>query len=194
MHKHRTSGFGIFLLLLLCARSVSGGEVGSRLENFQLRDISGKTRSLQSYSGKIVALVFWSFKCPVSLAYNDRVEKLQKKYAGREVAVLGVSSGAGDNADEVQANAANLKIQFPILLDSEGMLADKLGATHTPEVFILDGSSVVRYKGAFDNNKKPGESGRAAYAEDAIDAILAGSSVPISETRPFGCSIKQRVQ
>ena len=179
---------------MLCVGAAAGFEVGSKLEDFQLKDASGAIRSMESYSGKILVFVFWSFKCPVSLAYDDRVEKLQAKYAGKGVVVLGVASGANDNADETRANAANLKIQFPILLDTDGDLVEKLGATHTPDVFILDRAAVLRYKGALDNNKKPGESGRIAYADDAIDAILAGRAAPVSETRPFGCSIKRRTQ
>jgi peroxiredoxin len=180
--------------LILCSAPVFGYEIGSKLPSFQLKDASGASRSLESYSGKILVLVFWSFKCPVSLAYDDRVEKLQAKYADKNVAVLGVASGANDNADEIRANAANLKIQFPILLDSEGDLAEKLGATHTPDVYILDRDGTLRYRGAFDNNKKLGENGRVAYVEDAVDAILGGRAIPISEMRPFGCSIKRRNQ
>jgi peroxiredoxin len=183
---------GNLLLFILCAPAVSGSEIGSKLADFQLKDASGAGRSLESYSGKIVILVFWSFKCPVSLAYDDRVEKLQAKYSDKSVVVLGVASGANDNADEIRANAANRKIQFPILLDSEGDLAEKLGATHTPDIFILDRENILRYRGALDNNKKPGENGRIGYVEDAIDSILSGRAIPISETRPFGCSIKRR--
>jgi peroxiredoxin len=180
--------------MMLCTGAIAGSEVGSKLQNFQLKDASGASRSLESYSGKILVFVFWSFKCPVSLAYDDRVEKLQAKYADKGVAVLAVASGANDNAEEIKANAANLKIKFPVLLDTDGDLAEKLGATHTPDVFILDREAVLRYRGALDNNKKHGESGRVAYAEDAIDAILVGRSAPVSETRPFGCSIKRRVE
>jgi peroxiredoxin len=185
---------GSLLWLILCAASVSGSDIGSRLPGFQLKDASGTSRSLESYSGKIVVLVFWSCKCPVSLTYDERVEKLQAKYSDKSIVVLGVDSNANDNADEIRANAANLKIQFPILLDSEGDVSEKLGATHTPDFFVLDRESVLRYRGALDNNKKVGENGRIAYVEDAIDAILSGRAIPVSETRPFGCSIKRRNQ
>jgi peroxiredoxin len=181
-------------LTMLWADSVTCAEIGDKISEFQLRDVSGATGSLKSYSGKIVVFIFWSFKCPVSLAYNERVEKLQTKYADREVAVIGIASGANDNADELQANATNLKITFPILLDSDGSLADNLGATHTPEVAIIDKDSVLRYRGPLDNNKKPGENDRTAYADDAIDAILSGSVVHVQGIRPFGCSIKRRTK
>jgi peroxiredoxin len=190
MNKYKLALLSAMIGVFLCSGYVAGAEIGSNLESALLRDLSGAPRSLLSYSGKIVILVFWSFKCPVSLEYNDRVEKLLKKYSEKGVAVIGVAP-MNNSADEIRMNAENLKIQYPIMMDSEGYLVEKLGATHTPEVFILDGSSVLRYRGALDNNKKIGESGRVAYAEDAIDSIIAGRAIATTETRPFGCSIKR---
>ncbi len=81
-------------------------------------------------------------------------------------------------------------MKVPVLLDSEGSVAEKLGATHTPSAFVLDGGAVLRYKGALDNNKKSGENGRIPYVTDALDSILSGRAVSVPETRPVGCSIK----
>jgi peroxiredoxin len=166
-------------------------EVGSRVEDFKLQDAYGTTQSLQSYSGRVVILFFWSFKCPVSLAYSDRLEDLQKKYRNRGVVVLAVAP-ANETPEEIRANTANLKITTPVLLDSEGELAGKLGASHTPSVFLLDEKSILRYKGAPDNNKLPGDRGRIAYIDDATEALLNGNPIRVAETKPFGCNIKRR--
>jgi len=182
------------VLACLTLASALAGEpgIGARVGNLQLPDVSGQVHSLQSYAGRIVVLVFWSFKCPVSLSYDGRMTALGHKYAGKQVSVLAVASGANETPEEIRANVANLKIGMPVLLDSDGELAEKLGASHTPSVFILDGDGVVRYKGALDNNKKPGESGRIAYVEDALDALISGAAVALPETKAFGCSIKRR--
>jgi peroxiredoxin len=193
MHKYTIAWLSIIIWAVICSGYAAGTEIGSKLESFQLRDLSGETRSLKSYSGKIVVLVFWSFKCPVSLESNDRVEKLLKKYSEKGVAVFGVAP-MEISTDEIRMNVENLKIQYPIMMDSDGYLTEKLGATHTPEAFILDGSSVLRYRGALDNNKKIGENGRIAYVEEAVDAIIAGRIIATPETRPFGCSIKRRTR
>lgn len=63
-------------------------DIGSQIANFQLSDTSEKTHSLNAYSGNVVVLVFWSFKCPVSLAYIDRIEEIRSKYEGKKVVVL----------------------------------------------------------------------------------------------------------
>jgi peroxiredoxin len=186
----------IIILLLWIGMALSSlqsaypADIGSKIDNFQLPDTEGTIHSFSSYSGKIVALVFWSFKCPVSLFYNERLNALKDKYRNSEVAVLGVDSAANETQAEIFANRDNLNITTPILLDLEGNLAEKVGATRTPSVFVIDGNMILRYRGALDNNRKEGEKGRIAYAEDAIDALIAGRAVPALETRPLGCSIR----
>jgi peroxiredoxin len=165
-------------------------DIGSRIGSFQLPDALGEMRTLRSFSGKAVAIVFWSYKCPVALAYIQRVEELRKKYEGKGVSVFTIAAGANETPAEIRANITNLKISVPVLLDSEGNVAERLGATHSPSVFIVDGEGVLRYKGALDNNKRPGESGRISYAEDALDSILSGREIRVADTRPFGCGLK----
>jgi peroxiredoxin len=180
-------------LLWACALSAPyacAADIGSKIPNFQLPDASGEIRSLRSFSGKAVAIVFWSYKCPVALAYVDRVEDLRKKYQGKGVQVFAIVAGTNESPAEIRANIANLKISIPVLLDSEGNVAERLGATHSPSVFIVDGEEILRYKGALDNNKRPGEGGRISYIDDALDSILSGRDVALSETHPFGCGIR----
>jgi peroxiredoxin len=159
----------MFLLALMLVMQVSAS----------LTDTSGKVHNLSDYSGKTVVLAFWSFKCPVSLAYDERLAALQGRYGARGVIVLGVASNSNESAAEIRRNAANLNIGFPILLDEGATLADRLGATHTPSVFILDGKGVVRYKGG------------VTQGEEALDAIVAGRAVNTPETRPSGCTIRR---
>jgi peroxiredoxin len=184
--------FGVPLLLWLMMHAAAAAEIGSKVGNFQLPDITGTPQSMQSHTGKIIVLFFWSFKCPVSLVFNNRIEAIQHKYRDKPVVIIGIASAADETQPEIRANADNLKITMPILIDEEGNLAEKLGATHAPSVFILDGEMILRYKGALDNNRKPGEKGRMAYAENAIDDLLAGRSVSVPETRPFGCNMRLR--
>ena len=147
---------------------------------------------MTDYAGKIIVLSFWSFKCPVSLSYDERLMDLQEKFGGRGVIVMAVASNANEGETEIQRNTANLKFLLPVLLDQDGSLAETLSATHTPGLCIIDQSGVLRYRGALDNNKNSGEKGRIAYVEDALDALLASRSVAIPESRSFGCSIRRK--
>jgi peroxiredoxin len=185
---------GLLLLVFLVpigSKSLRA-QVGTRISDIRLADDRGKQHSLEDYAGKILVLEFWSYKCPPSAAYDDRIKELDARYRSRGVVILAVDSNKNEPAAEVRVNSDNRKVPYPVLMDPSGNLADSLGATHTPSVAVLDGSGVLRYRGAIDNNLRPGESGRIAYLENALDALLSGQPVQQSETRiSGGCSIKR---
>ena len=180
----------VYVALGLSTQSIHAAGIGSKIENFPLMDESGTTHNLRSYSGRVVVVVFWSYRCATSSRYSQRIDSLQNKYGKDRVLIFGVTAGPDETAESIRTNKNNLKVTFPVLLDTEGQLASTLNATHTPSVFILDGSGVLRYQGALDNNKILGDPKRMAYAEDAIDAILSNRPVAIPETESFGCSIR----
>lgn len=166
-------------------------QAGEKVADFQLKDTTGRAHLLSQYAGKIVVLEFWSFKCPVSLAYRERMQELEKKFRPRGVVFLAIASNRNETPAEVARNAENLKMTYPVLLDTEGTVAERIGATHAPSVFIVDGGGILRYRGAIDNNRTPGEGGRVAYAEDALEALLSFRPVQAPETREFGCTIRR---
>jgi peroxiredoxin len=182
------SGIVVFCFLSICA----GGQVTTKPVHFRLADADGKTHALEDYSGRIIVLEFWSFKCPPSGAYDERMIELHTKYRDRGVTILAVDSNKNESTTDVRLNREHRKLPYPVLMDTEGTLAESLGATRTPSVAILDGTGALRYRGAIDNNKHSGEQGRSAYVEDALDAILSGKPVPQSETiLSGGCSIRR---
>ncbi len=125
-HGRRINALTYLLALVCCLimaqSALSAVQIGQRVGEFQLEDASGKTHSPESYlsSGKVVVLCFWSFKCPVSLAYNRRLAALQEKYRPRGVAVLGIASNANESPAEIERNTANLNLPFPVLIDKDG--------------------------------------------------------------------------
>jgi hypothetical protein len=68
-------------------------------------------------------------------------------------------------------------------------VARAYGAKTTPDVFVLDASGTLRYRGAPDSDHDdPAQ--RAAWLREALDAVLAGEEPARAETTPVGCSIK----
>jgi peroxiredoxin len=185
---------GVLLMVVSLAASplLAGAQtIGEKVAGISLQDTGGTVHTLEEYSGKILVLEFWSFKCPVALAYNDRLAALELKYRDRGVRVLAVASNKNESASEIKRNAENLKLSFPVVLDPDGAIAYRTGANHTPSVVILDGTGRIRYRGAIDNNKRAGERGRVPYAEQALEALLAGQPLPQPETQASGCGIRR---
>jgi peroxiredoxin len=165
--------------------------IGAKVENFTLADTDGKQRSFNDLKGKNGALVvFMSAQCPVVKAYADRINALVKDYQAKGITVIGMNSNATESLDYVKSNMTERSYSFPMLIDKGNVIADKFGATVTPEVYLFDKDGKLVYRGAIDNDRS-GESITARPLQDAVDATIAGKAVAKTETKAFGCSIKR---
>ena len=165
--------------------------VGTMVDDFKLPDTDGAEHSLKSLMGKNGAvIIFIATKCPVSNAYNDRMEKLYEDYQAKGIALVGINANNTEPAAEVKAHASEKGLKFPILKDNGNKIADRLGATHTPEAYVLDASMKLVYHGRIDDAQKI-ERITSSDLRAALDELLAGK--PISKTggAAFGCSIKR---
>ena len=165
--------------------------IGAVLEDFTLPDADGKEHSLNSLKGKNgLVLIFVATKCPVSNAYNERMEKLAQDYKVRGINVIGINSNVAESAAAVKAHAAENKLSFPVLKDPANKVADRLGATVTPEVYFLDAGNKLIYRGRIDNAKDAAQV-NSNELRDAIEATLAGKPVTKTTANAFGCTIKR---
>jgi len=165
--------------------------IGSIIGAFTLPDVDNKERSLKSLAGKNgTVLLFISVQCPVSNAYNERMEKLAQEYKEKGIAVIGINSNVAEDAAAAKAHATENKLRFPILKDAGNKIADKLGASVTPEAYFLDASNKLVYHGRIDNARNAAEV-QSQELRNAMDAVLAGKAVEKTEAKAFGCSIKR---
>lgn len=165
--------------------------VGTIIDDFKLPDVDGTGHTLKSLLGKNgTVVIFIATKCPVSNAYNDRMEKLFEDYQAKGINVVGINANNTEPAAEVKSHASDKGLKFPILKDDGNKIADRLGATHTPEAYVLDASMKLVYHGRIDNAQKI-DSITSNDLREALDELLAGK--PISKTggAAFGCSIKR---
>src|SRR5438132_2251499 len=187
---NRRHGFSLMiaaLLVLVGAVIVGSGRtddatliapaIGSTIESFTLPDTDGKERSLESLKGKNGSvLIFIAVQCPVSNAYNERMEKLAQVYSWRGINVIGINANATEPAPAVKAHAAEKHLTFTILKDPGNKLADRLGATRTPEAYFLDANNKLLYHGRIDDNKDASKAD-SNDLRDAVDAALAGKPI-----------------
>jgi len=165
--------------------------IGATIADFTLPDTDGKERSLTSLKGKNgTVFIFVAVQCPVSNAYNERMEKLAQDYKARGISVVGINSNTGETSDAVKAHAASHKMTFVILKDNGNKIADSFGATKTPEAYFLDANNKLAYHGRIDNNRDIAQVASSELRE-ALDAALSGKPVAKTEAAAFGCSIKR---
>ncbi len=165
--------------------------IGTTIDDFTLPDVDNKDHSLKSLAGKNgTVLLFIAVQCPVSNAYNERMEKLAQDYQARGINVIGINSNVKEDAAAVKAHAAEHKFTFTILKDPANKIADKLGASVTPEAYFLDANNKLLYHGRIDNARNV-EQLETSDLRNALDAALAGKAIEKTEAKAFGCTIKR---
>lgn len=188
--KRKAFLFTLFFAFVMAANA-QGLSVGATMENFSLPDTSGKTRTLNDLKGTNGAVVvFLSAQCPVVKAYNERINQIATDYSAKGITFIGINSNATESLEWVKSDAAQVGYKFPLLIDKGNVLADKLGANVTPEVYYLDAKNVLLYHGAIDNDRS-GEKVSENYLRAAFEASLNGKKIERTSARAFGCTIKK---
>lgn len=177
----------------------NGYEIGDIATDFKLENIDGNMVSMADYNeAKGFIVVFTCNTCPYAVAYEDRVEALNKKYADKGYPVIAIMPNntdvkPGDNMAAMKARAKAKGFTFPYLMDKGQKVYPQYGATKTPHIYILQKTkkgNQVKYIGAIDDNYQDASAVTKTYAEDAVNALLEGKEVPEAKTRAIGCSIK----
>ncbi len=165
--------------------------IGATIDDFKLPDVDGGTHSLNSLKGKNGAvLIFIATRCPISNGYNGRMEKLAQDYKARGINVIGINSNSTEPVSEVKSHAAEKGLTFTILKDDGNKIADRFGASHTPEAYVINASNKLLYHGRIDDQLKV-ERVTANDLRNALDEMLAGKTVSKTSADAFGCSIKR---
>ena len=176
-----------------------GYDIGDIATDFKLENIDGNFVSLSDFkAAKGFIVVFTCNTCPYAVAYEDRIEALNKKYAKKGYPVIAimpnnVNTKPGDSMEAMQKRAKEKGFTFPYLMDADQSIYPQFGATKTPHIYILESTDrgpVVQYIGAIDDNYKDAALVKTKYVENAVDALLTGSAVELPKTRAIGCSIK----
>ena len=80
--------------------------------------------------------------------------------------------------------------EWPYLYDGETQAVSiKFGVVATPHIYIFDQDRKLAYQGRIDDNHRE-DLVKSHDARNALDALLAGRPVPVTQTGAFGCTTK----
>lgn len=121
-----------------------GVTVDKKAPGFTLTDLEGKSVDAV-VRGKVTILNFWTTWCPPCRAEMPELDRFARKYQGtlKFYAVNIKESGSAVNAFLRQN-----QYRLPVLLDSEGKVAETYAVWAIPTTLILDANGVVRYRKA----------------------------------------------
>jgi thiol-disulfide isomerase/thioredoxin len=167
-----------------------------RLSFGPLEGTDGRPHSLGDFAkSKAIVVIFMTNRCPGVKAYDARLRRLHEKWKG-QVAFVGINPASDalypDESLRHMAEAAAARaLPFPYLKDATQETARRFGAVCTPEVFLLDPTGRVRYRGRIDDSIVESGVSRPFLAE-AIERLAGGRRDRARSpwTPPLGCTIE----
>lgn len=187
------------LSFTLFSAAHEGYHVGDNVADFKLKNIDGKNVALADYkTAKGFIIIFTCNHCPFAKAYEDRIVALDKKYASLGYPVIAINPNDAvqypdDDFKSMQVRAKQKGFTFPYLHDESQVVAKQFGALKTPHIYIVqkeDKNLNIKYIGAIDDNSDDASAVKEKYVENAVDALLKGQAVAVTETKAIGCGIK----
>lgn len=177
---------------IMFAALLTGQEfrLGSRVGDFGIKDVQGNPVEFSKLRGDVTVITFIATQCPVSNAYSDRMKALYGDYTPKGVKFVFINANRTEPAGEVARHAREHAFPFAVYKDENNVVADRFGASVTPEAFVLDSTGTIRYHGSIDDSQEVRRV-QTQRLRDALDAVMAGKPVRAAETKAFGCTIKK---
>ncbi len=203
-HRPKSSRFSVAAVALLggliCAISAvadSPPALGDILPTTALElerlDVNGGPTTLQAQRGEGGLLVIFSANtCAYVTDWLDRFPLYARQAQEEKLGFVIVNSNARKRRTDDSEEAMRLLAEehfpsVPYLLDEGSELADLLGATRTPEVFLFDADLKLVYQGLIDDHSGPLAKVERHYLRDALVGLESGIFPP--PTAPIGCSV-----
>jgi thiol-disulfide isomerase/thioredoxin len=131
--------------LLLPYSSQGATFTGGKAPAFKLKDLAGKTRNSEEFSGKTVVIDFWATWCVPCREELAALERLAREFRSSGMLVIAVN--VGENEATVRAFASKNNIGLPVLLAGEDEMVLSYRVTAFPTLAVIDRSGqIVDYR------------------------------------------------
>jgi thiol-disulfide isomerase/thioredoxin len=144
-------------LLAIASASADQGALGPLLESLELRGYPSRVAppsfggttfddrpvSTADLRGKVVVLNFWASWCLECRTETPMLERIQREFASRGLAIVGVN--VRESRDAVGRYARELGLTYPLVLDPDGKITGLYGVVGLPATFVVgrDGRAVA---------------------------------------------------
>jgi thiol-disulfide isomerase/thioredoxin len=125
---------------------------GKMAPAFTLTDTRGQKVSLSDFKGKAVIVDFWATWCAPCKVEIPWLEQFHNEYAGQGLEIVGVSEDDLDldnkaelakEKQDIADKAAQLKINYPVLIDDANVSTPYGGIDGLPTTFFINRSGEV---------------------------------------------------
>lgn len=132
------------LIIIFCLTALPGGcrkDKGSFNQNtpidFRLDTLSHDRFYLNQYRGKVVVLAFWATWCIPCKAELVELKSLAVLPEFKNVYIAAVCTDP-ENIDDAKKIIKTLALDYPVLLDKQANVFNKLGMSAVPTTIVID--------------------------------------------------------
>ncbi len=173
--------------------------LGTDLPDFNLIGTDGGMNAPRDFAdSKVMVVAFLGNSCEYSNAVVDRLVKLQEKYLDQGLIIIGINSNDPQSQPEEDLEhmtkfAQAHQVNFPYLVDETQDVAKAFGAVCTPDLFVYDRDRKLAYHGRVDDSWQDESKASQRDLQDAIEALLIGTTPREPQHPSLGCAIQWRV-
>lgn len=168
--------------------------VGMRVDDFELVDHEGTAHRLYYYdNAPAIVIMTQGNGCPIVRNVMPDFREVRDAYVEKGVKFFLLNSNIQDNRSSIAKEVEEFGFDFQVLVDRNQLVGESLKVSRTAEIFVIDPKSKrVVYHGPVDDRvtyeiqKKAAEN---AYLANALDAVIAGEKVAVSDVDAPGCLV-----
>jgi peroxiredoxin len=188
------------LIIILLATIMGSGLTAQDIDELVLKDAGTDTEIelANLKSAKASVIIFFGNRCAYNTYYINRINKLAMEFSPKGLEFFLINSNRSDVI--VEESPENMKqflsrhnLKLPYLIDADQALKKALGATRSPEVFLLkskQGKLQVFYSGAIDDSPQSEGDVSHPFLKEAILSLLQNETPAVRQVRPTGCLIR----
>lgn len=170
--------------------------LGTPLKHFSLEDPDGNGLSSKTLFGKGgFLLAVMCNHCPYANAVWKRLVAVAEFAKKLDISTVAINPNIHPNYPEdspahMRDKIAEMGIFFPYLIDEKQEVAQSLGATCTPDIFLFDAEQKLYYHGRIDDNWRDESAVKEEELREAIMLLFSKQEAPQIQHPSMGCSIK----
>jgi thiol-disulfide isomerase/thioredoxin len=125
---------------------IGAGELGSRLPEFEVKDLKGQAISSVELRGKVVLIDFWATWCQPCKKEMPGYQKLLDDYGSRGFAVIGFKLDVMRDTEDPLRFAKEIGVRYPLAVAAADLKQKFGGIEGIPTTMIYDRQGVLRNK------------------------------------------------
>ena len=137
----------------------------------ELKNVAGASMRLSDLRGRVVLLNFWATWCVPCRTEIPELNAMHHELEAQGFTVLGASWN--DSVSQIQQFQQEIKVDYPIVLDSESVSDKFNGIQSFPTTFIIDREGRIRYKVLGQRNRATFEAAVKLLLNEAAPATAS---------------------